>query len=83
MHYENIKSAHDDLCKINLEKSSLMEQTNVLMKLRETLLDEGESVSITCPSGIARFPNNVKFAVLLTVTTGFALFGGLVLVVKS
>lgn len=81
--YENIKSAHDDLSKINLEKSSLMEQTNVLMKLRETLLDEGESVSVTCPNGIARFPNNTKFAVLLTITTGFALFGGLVLVVKS
>lgn len=81
--YENIKSSRDDLSKINLEKSSLMEQTNVLMKLRETLLDEDESVSVTCPNGIARFPNNLKYAVLLVVTTIFALFGASVLIAKS
>lgn len=81
--YENIKSSRDELAKIDLEKSSLMEQTNVLMKLRETLLDEGESVHVTYPSGIARFPNNTKFATLIFVTTVFACFGALVFCAKS
>lgn len=81
--YENIKSSRDELAKIDLEKSSLMEQTNVLMKLRETLLDEGESIHVTSPSGIARFPSNSKFATLMFITTVFACFGVLVLFAKS
>ena len=32
------------------------------MKLRETLLDEGQGVSVTAPSGITVFPFNAAFA---------------------
>ena len=39
-----------------------LERTNVLMKLRETLLDEGQGVSVTAPSGITVFPFNAAFA---------------------
>ena len=51
--YENIKA-----CKSELKaclNSSQLEQTNVLMKVRESLMD-GEKLTI--PKGISRYPNN-------------------------
>jgi len=59
--YENIKASRDELENITPNASQL-EKTNVLMKLRETLLDSGEkSDSITCPNGITVYPMNVLF----------------------
>lgn len=45
-----------------------LEKTNVLMKLRETLLDQGQSTCVTAPPGISRFPHNGIYA-LWGVTT--------------
>lgn len=66
--YKNIKTAYDELEKISPDASQL-EKTNVLMKLRETLLDNGESGTIvTEPDGISVFPNNVAFAIFGTIS---------------
>jgi len=56
--YNNIKSAKNELDSLPTSATSL-EKTNVLMKLRETLLDDGEKgASITIPHGISIYPNN-------------------------
>lgn len=64
--YNNIKASKNEL--ISLPKnSSNMEKSNMLIKLRETLLDHGDkgSESITCPDGLSRYPNNSIFAILI------------------
>lgn len=64
--YDNIKASKNEL--ISLPKnSSNMEKSNMLIKLRETLLDHGDkgSESITCPDGLSRYPNNSIFAILI------------------
>ena len=62
--YQNLKAS-----RIELEEAldaNQMEQTNVLMKLRETLLDVGEKgTSITYPAGLSVYPYNMEFAILL------------------
>jgi len=59
--YENIKASRDELANLS-PSSSQLEQTNVLMKLRETLLDEsGDSIDVTAPFNIAIYPNVVGF----------------------
>jgi hypothetical protein len=59
--YNNIKSARTELQKVTAE-TTLLEKTNILMKLRETLLDNGETgSSVTVPNGISIYPNNVLY----------------------
>jgi len=59
--YNNIKSARTELEKVTDETTPL-ERTNILMKLRETLLDGGkEGSTVTVPSGISIYPNNVAY----------------------
>lgn len=58
--YDNLKEASEELASIT-EKSTPLERSNMLMKLRETILDEGESVSVTSPGGISIHPNNVGY----------------------
>lgn len=59
--YKNLKSS-----RVELEKalcSSQMEQTNVLMKLRETLTESGkDGTYITYPCGLWKYPKNLEFA---------------------
>lgn len=56
--YNNIRSAREELNKVT-DQTSQLERTNVLMKLRETLLDNGDKgMSVTDPSGISIFPHN-------------------------
>ena len=68
--YNNLKASKAELDKtIN---SSTLEKTNLLLKLRETLLDEGEKGShITYPKGIDIFPNNKLIAVLFLISLLF------------
>ena len=60
--YKNLKAS-----RIELEKalcSTQMEQTNVLMKLRETLTESGEDGTyITYPCGLWKYPKNLEFAI--------------------
>ncbi len=77
--FKNITSAHRELEVVDF-KATQLEKTNILMKLRETLLDQGsESTKVTAPSGISLFPNNILFAVwgyisLLGLILSFILF---------
>lgn len=59
--YQNLKASLDELNKVKPETTQL-ERSNILIKLCETLLDHGESVTVTDPSGISIFPNNVAYA---------------------
>lgn len=68
--YENIKA-----CKAELEaclNSSQLEQTNVLMKVRESLMD-GEGLTI--PAGISRYPNNLVWMIFGWISA-FLIIGG-------
>lgn len=59
--YNNLTEAYDELDNLSEDATSL-EKTNVLMKLRETLIDETESgVEVTIPNGISIYPNNVLY----------------------
>ena len=59
--YQNLKASLGELEKITPETTQL-ERSNILIKLRETLLDHGQSIIVTDPSGISIFPNNVSYA---------------------
>ena len=78
--YNNLKSSQLELSKVN-DSTSALEKTNLLMKLRETLLDSGEkSDHITIPDGLWRFPNNLLYGVWFW--TSLLSFGvGLLLIV--
>jgi hypothetical protein len=60
--YDNLSAALLELREID-EEATQLERTNILMKLRESLLDEGEGgSSVTAPPGIAVFPANKAYA---------------------
>lgn len=57
--YNNLKTAEQELAKLEGKEISPLEQSNVLMKLRETLIEHKQKgESITEPPGISRFPHN-------------------------
>lgn len=68
--YRNLKASEDELK--NLNSTSALEKTNVLMKLRETLLDTGEKTKVTIPPGLAVYPHNTLWAIVMSI----AFFGG-------
>ncbi len=61
--YKNLTQARDELKAVKPE-TAMLERTNILMKLRETLLDHGSrgSESVTQPEGISIAPNNLGYA---------------------
>lgn len=66
--YDNLKSALEELRKV-LPEATQLERTNVLMKLRETLLDQGErGTYVTVPFGMSTFPNNAVYAMWGTLS---------------
>lgn len=75
--YNNIKNCQKVLAEsvdgTNTEKS------NMLMKVHESLTDNGEyGMEVTLPSGISLYPNNGCFAVLLIISGIFLCCGILV-----
>ncbi len=79
--YNNLSSAQSELAKVGDETTQL-ERTNLLMKLRETLLDQGERGSlITEPTAISLFPNNGTWAIFGTFAWLLALIGIVLIVV--
>lgn len=67
--YTNIKSAYEELKSIP-DNATMMEKSNALMKLRETLLDNGEKGEhLTIPPGIAVYPNNALVMILTFLAT--------------
>jgi len=69
--YSNLTAALDELRNLDLEATPL-ERTNVLMKLRETILDQNEQgkTAVTMPEGISVFPNNKAFALWAVLSLG-------------
>lgn len=68
--YKNLKASQLELQ--NLNSDSALEKTNVLIKLRETILDNAENERVTVPQGLEIFPHNKLWAFFLI----FAMFGG-------
>ncbi len=59
--YQNMKEAYDELENLPEDATSL-EKSNVLMNLRESLTDEGESSAhVIIPEGISIYPRNVEY----------------------
>ena len=52
------------------------EKTNVLLKTRESLMDQTENGAVvSCPNGISRYPNNKLFAFLNTLSVILVIVG--------
>lgn len=67
--YRNLKASQSEL--ENLEPESALEKTNVLLKLHESLIGSGGN-RVTVPEGLAVYPNNLLWAILLII----AIVGG-------
>lgn len=66
--YNNLKASEMELSKVDSTTSSL-EKTNILMKLRETLIDNGDKGDrLTIPAGLYKYPYNLGWAILLTLS---------------
>lgn len=60
--YENLKACQEELTRC-LDGTQL-EKSNVLMKVRESLTDDGEKgTKLTIPKGISRYPYNLLFGI--------------------
>jgi len=72
--YNNIKACKSEL--ENCLEDSQLEKSNVLMKVRESLTDNGDSgTKLTIPSGISRYPNNLLFGIFnILACVWFCLF---------
>lgn len=65
--YANIKACQRELD--SCQDATQLEKSNVLMKVRESLTDNGESgTDLTLPKGISRYPHNTLWGVLLTIS---------------
>ncbi|MGD9726288.1 MAG: hypothetical protein AB7L09_01430 [Nitrospira sp.] len=70
-HVNNVKAALDDVHNVQSrgDLATPLERSNVLIKLRESLLDNSKSGhSVTCPGGLALFPYNLQLNVMLLAT---------------
>ena len=66
--YDNLKACREELSEC--VDGTQLEKSNVLMKVRESLTDEGEDGTVlTIPSGISRYPNNLLWGILNTIST--------------
>ena len=58
--YQNLKTCREEL--VNCLESTQLEKTNVLLKVRESLTDDGKDGTVlTLPNGISRYPDNGLF----------------------
>lgn len=61
--YNNLKQCQKELAAT--KDNSTLENTNVLMKLRESLTDVDQNgTTLTIPYGISRYPNNLLYGIL-------------------
>lgn len=71
-HYENLQGSLDELRAVIAkgEGASALERSNVLLKLRETLLDHGGEggTQVTYPPGLDVYPHNTLLAVTLILS---------------
>ncbi len=58
--YQNLKTCREEL--VTCLESTQLEKTNVLLKVRESLTDDGkDGTELTLPNGISRYPSNGQF----------------------
>lgn len=81
--YKNLKSSHEELRKVTPETSQL-EKTNVLMKLRETLLDHREGGdSVTYPNALPLYPYQTLFLAALLLSMAMIVVSAFVIAVSK
>jgi len=79
--YRNLKASQNELKNLNSE--SALEKTNVLIKLRETLMDTGERTRVTVPDGLSVYPNNKLWAGLMFLALLLGFFGIMLPVIEA
>ena len=77
--YRNLKASQQELQ--SLASESALEKATVLMKLRETLMDTGESTRVNAPEGMSVYPNNKLWTVLMLMACAFIIIGSVGLLV--
>lgn len=74
--YNNLKSSLNELNAVSADATQL-EKSNILMKLRETLLDDNGETSVTSPDGISIYPNNTAYMIWAIVSLIIAIISGI------
>lgn len=73
--HRNLREAHAELKALPSDAAPL-ERSNMLLKLRETILEQdSDGEDVTQPGGIAVFPNNKAFALIATLLSGLSFAG--------
>lgn len=73
--YQNLKVCQKELS--DCLDGTQLEKSNVLMKVRESLTDEGQDGTVlTIPDGISRYPHNAMWGVLRLVSYIALCFAG-------
>lgn len=71
--YQNLLACRSELA--SCTNSSQLEKTNVLLKVRESLTDNGEhGTVITKPRGISRYPNNALMGIFMWLSIALFFF---------
>jgi hypothetical protein len=79
--FRNLKASQSEL--ENLKSESALEKTNVLIKLRETLLDTGEKTKVTVPKGLSVYPNNKLWAILMSTALCSLVIGLIIIIIEA
>lgn len=80
--YQNLKDSYNGLIALN-DSVSELEKSNMLIKLRETLIDHSkDGENITMPDGISRFPNNFEWGLMRLVCFILLSIGALIIYTK-
>lgn len=76
------KNLNESLSELTVLPASAtpLERSNMLMKLRETLMRSGETETVNVPSGISVFPHNTFLAIVVLFSGVMALIGCCVMV---
>lgn len=73
-HYDNIKASLDEVRDVIAkgEEATALERSNLLIKLRESLLNHGKGdasgVQVTYPDGLDVYPHNLRLVVLFVLS---------------
>jgi len=59
------------------DKAPQLEKDNALMKIRETVLDQGQDVNVTHPAWISIYPDQVNFFGALVASAVFIILGSI------
>lgn len=81
--YSNLSAAVEEMNKVT-DSTSALEKTNILMKLRETLLDQGKGGQVlTVPAGISVYPANAGWAISAFILLAFFIVAAVAVTLES